>query len=89
MIKVYWDQGFKKTYRKRVKNEPLLKKKFWTVLEIFSKDPFEPRLRTHKLSGKLEGLWALTVTFDCRLIFRFVEEDEVLLIDICGHNEVY
>ena len=56
MIKISWDQGFKKVYRKKVKNDDELKSRFWGAVEIFAKDPFQPRLRTHKLTGRLEGL---------------------------------
>lgn len=89
MIKVTWDQGFKKIYRKKVKNNAELKKNFWKALELFVENPFHPRIRTHKLTGKLEGLWAFSVVYDCRVIFKFLEKGEVLLIDIGGHDEVY
>ena len=89
MTRVTWDQGFKKIYQKKVKNNAELKKKFWKAMGLFSENPFDPRLRTHKLTGKLEGLWACSVTYDYRIIFRFLSKDEVLLIDIGGHDEVY
>ena len=89
MIKVFWDQGFKRAYRKRVKNDIELKARFWDAAELFAKDPFYPRLRTHKLTGRLEGLWAFSVSFDCRVIFKFLSKTEILLIDIGGHDEVY
>lgn len=89
MIRLTWDQGFKKIYQKKVKNNAELKKRFWKVMGVFSKNPFDSRLRTHKLTGKLEGLWAFSVAYDCRVIFKFLSKDEVLLIDIGGHDEVY
>ena len=89
MIKVSWDQGFKRAYRKKVKNDAELKDRFWDAMEMFVKDPFHPRLRTHKLTGRLEGLWAFSVSFDCRVIFKFLSKTEILLIDIGGHDEVY
>jgi len=58
-------------------------------MKLFSKEPFHPRLRTHKLSGKLEGLWAFSVSYDCRVVFEFINKNEILLIDIGGHDEVY
>jgi mRNA-degrading endonuclease YafQ of YafQ-DinJ toxin-antitoxin module len=58
-------------------------------MKLFSKTPFDRRLRTHKLSGKLEDLWAFSVIYDCRVIFKFLNGDEILLIDIGGHDEVY
>ena len=51
--------------------------------------PFNPKLRTHKLTGRLEGLWAFSVSYDHRVIFKFLKEDEILLIDIGTHDEVY
>jgi addiction module RelE/StbE family toxin len=89
VIKITWDPGFKRIYKKKIKNNQELKKRFWDVMELFSKNPFDPRLRTHKLTGRLDGLWALSVAFDCRVIFKFLGKDEVLLIDIGGHDEVY
>jgi mRNA-degrading endonuclease YafQ of YafQ-DinJ toxin-antitoxin module len=89
MIRIAWDQGFGKIYRKKVRNDALLKQRFWKAIELFLKNPFHPRLRTHKLSGKLEGLLAFTVAYDCRVVFKFLNGDEVLLVDVGGHEEVY
>jgi len=89
VIEVFWDQGFKRAYRKKVKNDAELKERFWDAMEMFAKDPFHPRLRTHKLTGRLEGLWAFSVSFDCRVIFKLLSKTEILLIDIGGHDEVY
>ncbi|MDI9562009.1 MAG: type II toxin-antitoxin system mRNA interferase toxin, RelE/StbE family [Pseudomonadota bacterium] len=88
-MEISWDQGFKRIYRKKVKNDDELKNRFWSAVEIFVKDPFQPSLRTHKLTGKLEGLWAFSVSYDCRVIFKFLSKTEILLIDIGGHDEVY
>ncbi|PIQ94958.1 MAG: type II toxin-antitoxin system mRNA interferase toxin, RelE/StbE family [Nitrospirae bacterium CG_4_10_14_0_8_um_filter_41_23] len=89
MIKITWDHGFKRIYKKKIKNNEELKKRFWDAIELFSKEPFNFRLRTHKLTGKLEGLWAFSVSYDCRIIFKFLDKNEFLLIDIGGHDEVY
>jgi mRNA-degrading endonuclease YafQ of YafQ-DinJ toxin-antitoxin module len=78
VIKISWDQGFKRVYRKKVKNDAELKDRFWEAMEMFAKEPFHARLRTHKLTGRLEGLWAFSVSFDCRVIFKFVSKAEVL-----------
>ena len=89
MIKAAWDQGFKRSYKKIVKNNSRLKKKFWGKMESFQENPFFPPLRTHKLSGKLAGQWAFSVDDDCRIVFEFVGEYQVLLIDVGSHDEVY
>lgn len=89
MIKITWDKGFKKIYSKKVKNNNELKNRFWNAVESFSKNPFNPHLRTHKLTGKLEGLWAFSVDYNRRVVFKFASENEILLIDIGTHDEVY
>lgn len=89
MLRITWDQGFKRVYQKKVKHNEELKRQFWKAMELFSKNPFAPRLRTHKLTGRLEGLWAFSVAYDCRVLFQFLSTQEVLLIDIGTHEEVY
>ncbi|MEP7171130.1 MAG: type II toxin-antitoxin system mRNA interferase toxin, RelE/StbE family [Bacteroidota bacterium] len=90
MIKLIWDSAFKHAYKKRVSSNDQLKKKFWDALEIFTDDPFDSQLKAHQLTGRLNGLWALSVDYDCRIVFKFVKDtSEVLLIDIGSHDEVY
>jgi proteic killer suppression protein len=89
MISIAWDSGFKKAYRKKLKNDKELKRKFVKSIKLFSADPFNKQLRTHKLTGRLQGLWAFSVDYDVRVIFSFTNDNEVLLIDMGGHEEVY
>lgn len=89
MIKAIWNESFKRSYKKRIKSNPTLKKKFWYKMELFLTEPFTPQLKTHKLGGTLFGLWSFSVTGDCRVIFEFVDNGDVLLIDVGKHDEVY
>jgi len=89
VISAVWDEAFKRSYRKRIRKNEGLRRRFWRKMELFLSSPFSPQLRTHKLSGKLEGQWAFSVDEDCRVVFEFFEEDKVLLIDIGSHDEVY
>ena len=56
---------------------------------VFRADAFDPRLRTHKLSGRLKDLWAFSVTNDIRLVFEFLAADEVIFHTIGRHEVVY
>jgi mRNA-degrading endonuclease YafQ of YafQ-DinJ toxin-antitoxin module len=80
--------SFQRAYRRRIKGTPqeLL---FETRLRLFLEDPFQPQLGTHKLKGRLSEYWAFTISYDCRAIFKFLEKDTVILVDIGGHDEVY
>ena len=55
---------------------------------IFRENPFDPRLRTHKLSGKEEGSWAFWITNSYRIKFIFLPNREVLFLDI-GTHDIY
>ncbi len=89
MIKLIWGTSFNRAYKKAIKSNPDLEKKFWKLIELFEKDPFHPKLRTNKLSSKLKGLWAFVIEYDCRVVFEFIGKDKAALVDIGTHDEVY
>ncbi len=89
MINLIWGSSFKRAYKKVTIANPDLKPKIAQALETFADNPLHPSLRTHKLSGKLKGLWAFVVGYDCRVVFQFLDDQDVLLIDIGKHDEVY
>lgn len=51
MMEVSFSESFKKVFRKRIK-EAYTEQLFWDRLEVFINNPFEPKLKTHRLSGK-------------------------------------
>jgi mRNA interferase YafQ len=86
--------SFKRAFKAIVKRQPDLKNKIEAKLRLLSADPFDPALRTHKLKGKLSEAWSCSVEYDCRIVFRFEQnpetlEEEINLIDIGSHDEVY
>jgi mRNA-degrading endonuclease YafQ of YafQ-DinJ toxin-antitoxin module len=52
----------------------------------FRDDAFDPRLKTHKLKGVLEGYWSYSVNYQYRILFRFISHCEVLYYDIGTHS---
>ncbi|WP_442888533.1 type II toxin-antitoxin system RelE/ParE family toxin [Congregicoccus parvus] len=55
-------------------------------------DVFDPKLKTHKLQGKLAGSWASSGGYDLRVVFSFVKHagsEAILLESIGSHDEVY
>lgn len=55
---------------------------------IFRNNPFHPSLKTHKLAGKEKEAWAFWITFSYRLKFIFLNDKEVLFLDI-GTHDIY
>jgi addiction module RelE/StbE family toxin len=94
MRKLAWYTSFRRAFRRYTRNNPGRKEEVFQVLEQLATDPFQPSLRTHKLTGQLHGLWACWVEYDCRIIFAFEPdpssgEELIVLIDLGSHDEVY
>lgn len=94
MRRLAWHNSFRKAFKKRTGEDKNLQEQIFEVLNELARDPFQPKLRTHKLSGKLKGLWAYWVDYDCRIIFTFkidpdTKREMIVLIDIGTHDEVY
>lgn len=89
MIEVAFSSSFKRAFKKRVADSPDRAKHFWERLEVFKNDPFDPTLRTHRLSGKLKHLWSFSIEYDLRVLFQFVEDQRTVFIDIGTHKEIY
>lgn len=81
MIEVYWDKVFKERYNEAIKNDPVLKTVFWQNVGFFLDDPHDPYIGIQMLSNGLEDYCAAHI-FDFRIIFKFIDDESVLLIDI-------
>lgn len=53
---------------------------------IFEQNPLHPGLETHKLKGGLSSFWAFSINKKYRVLFRFLEDGEVVYYDIDTHN---
>lgn len=56
--------------------------------KIFRDNPFNPILKTHKLSGKEKECWAFWINYSYRIKFVFINSEEILFLDI-GTHEIY
>ncbi|MCK4325266.1 type II toxin-antitoxin system mRNA interferase toxin, RelE/StbE family [bacterium] len=94
MRTLIWGKTFKRAFKRTIKKHPDLKEGIEETLKTLTKDPFVPRLETHKLKGELSGSWACSAGYNLRVVFDFVKsqhqkEDDILLIEIGTHEEVY
>jgi mRNA-degrading endonuclease YafQ of YafQ-DinJ toxin-antitoxin module len=85
---------FKRAFRKFVRHNTRLQRRIEETLAMMKADIYAPQLGTHKLVGRLLGLWACSCGYDCRIIFSIELNDQtgseiILLLDIGTHEEVY
>jgi mRNA-degrading endonuclease YafQ of YafQ-DinJ toxin-antitoxin module len=88
-VEVSFSSSFKRAFKTRIKGNADLETRFWQKLEQFTVDPFDPSLKTHKLSGKLKEFWSFSVDYDERVLFYFMENEKAVFVDIGSHDEVY
>ena len=89
MIDLVWGPRFKKAYKNKLKQYPVIRQQLSAALKLFVKDPFHPTLKTHKLGGPLKGNFAFSLGYDLRVVFKFLDKEEVFLETIGTHDEVY
>jgi len=94
MRQLVWGSSFRRALKGRTRSDRSLQERILDTLDDLVADPFQPKLKTHKLKGRLDGLWACTVEYDCRIIFLFAPdpqggEDAIVLVDLGSHDEVY
>ena len=54
--------------------------------DLFRKNPFDRKLKTHKLSGTFKGYWAFSIDIRYRVIFELYKKDIILFHDVGSHN---
>jgi mRNA-degrading endonuclease YafQ of YafQ-DinJ toxin-antitoxin module len=84
-VNIYYSSKFELEYRRlsiEIKHKAELKEK------IFRNNPHDPRLKTHALQNMLRGYWSFSVNRQIRIIFEFVNEDEVWFHSV-GNHDIY
>ncbi len=94
MRSLIWGKTFISAFKRVIKKYPHLHNDIEETLELLVENPYAPILATHKLKGKLSGLWACRAGYDMRIIFDFVKsenqtEEDILLLGIGTHDDVY
>ena len=74
---------FRRDYKKlNVELKERLKQKG----KILAENPFHPLLRTHKLTGKLFGVWSFSVDMRIRVLFEFIGDEKILFHRVGDHS---
>lgn len=71
------------------KTDTRLAKRIEKQLALFATNPQHRSLRVHKLSGKLQNMWSISITKSIRMIYLLINDDEAYFFDIGTHDEVY
>jgi len=56
---------------------------------LFRKNPFDPKLKTHKLKGKLSGVLSFSIGHKYRIIFEFSKDKNTTYFHSVGNHDIY
>jgi len=82
---------FLPSFRRSLKKlTPEQKQNVSKAIALFARNPFDAKLRNHKLQGKYERIHSFSAGYDLRILYREGGGYAVIfLIDVGSHDEVY
>lgn len=84
---------FNSDAEKDLKKIKLKDKKLFTKigekLALFEENPQHPSLRVHKLTGRMNNMWSISITMSIRMVYILTEDKFAVFIYIGTHEEVY
>jgi addiction module RelE/StbE family toxin len=84
--------AFVRAAKRLLEKQPQAEGAFSQALTLLEENAFHPKLRTHKLKGRLQGSWACSAGYDLRIVFDIVQHggsEAILLLTVGSHEEVY
>jgi mRNA-degrading endonuclease YafQ of YafQ-DinJ toxin-antitoxin module len=93
MLELVLTPRFERAFRRLTAKNPALQSLIEATLWRMAENLADPRLKTHRLSGQLAGLYACSVAYDCRIVFTRQKqsktgEETLLLVNKGTHEEV-
>ena len=82
-MKIFYSSKFEREYRKLTFAIKIIAEK---KEKIFRENPFDARLKTHKLKGSLDGFWSFSLTQKYRIIFEFIDADIIWFHSVGDHS---
>ncbi len=82
---IFYSSHFLRSLKKLPKN---VKEEVSEREAMFRKNCFDPRLKTHKLSGHLKEFWSFSLTTSFRVMFAIKDDGIVSFMDV-GDHDIY
>jgi len=83
---IFYTSRFKRSYKKLSETVKINAEK---KEKIFRQDPFDKLLKTHKLHGKLDGVYAFSIDPKIRIIFEFNKDKNEIFFLAIGDHDIY
>lgn len=83
-------ESYDRRAAKWLKKHPDLKNQYLKTLELLELNPFHPSLRLHALSGRLQGVYSVSINVSYRITLEMlITESEIVPLNVGDHDAVY
>ncbi len=90
MPKLVFTESYNKKAAKFLRKHGELKNQYRKTLELLELNPAHPSLRLHKLKGKYNDLYSVSINMSYRITLIFlILDDKIVPVDIGAHSEIY
>lgn len=67
-----------------------LRQQYIKTLQLLEANPFHPSLRMHALSGKLHGVYSVSINISYRITLELlIQEEKIIPVNVGDHDAVY
>jgi len=82
---IYYTARFRRSYKNLDRQ---LRSAAQKRVALFALNPFDRRLRTHALHGKLKRFWSFAIDGRHRVLFEFIDtsREQAIFLDIGNHS---
>jgi len=90
MAEILYTESYLRRAEKFIRKHRDLTEQYAKTLQLLESDPTHPALRLHKLSGKLQDLYSVSINISYRITLEFlITDDTIIPVNIGSHDEVY
>ena len=88
-VKLQFSPLFRKQLKKLKRKNSKTFHKVFKLLAIFRKNPYNPKLKTHSLKGKLKSHFTFSIDNNFRVTFLWKNKTTIMIVSVGTHDQVY
>lgn len=89
-FKLIFTEQYEKRATRFLKRHPELEKQYLKTLQLLEMNPHHPSLRLHALSGRLLGLYSVSINLSYRITLELlIQDEEIIPVNVGDHDVVY
>lgn len=85
-IKIEYTKNFLRIYKKL---NPHLRQEVKDSIEKFKNEENHIKLKVHKLTGRMEDMYAFSVNYSQRIIFQYISKNTIAILLTFGDHDIY